>query len=79
MSSFRKNTKMDLLDAVPTIFFSTILRLGLILSALNLISLLMTLVWSVDSTIAVISTLISILITILSLGMLRYKKKNVLE
>lgn len=59
----KERTKMDILGNIPEEFIKVLFRISLILVSLNVISLIMTLIYNTDTTIALLSTIISGVVT----------------
>ncbi|MGL4800451.1 MAG: hypothetical protein ACRCWY_13795 [Cellulosilyticaceae bacterium] len=62
MSRRKKCTKMDILNNIPEEFIKILFKIALTLLALNSISLALTIVYKTDTTIALLSTMISIVV-----------------
>ncbi|MGL5676133.1 MAG: hypothetical protein ACRDDX_06955 [Cellulosilyticaceae bacterium] len=62
MSRRKKCTKMDILNNIPEEFIKILFKIALTLLALNSISLVLTIVYKTDTTIALLSTMISVVV-----------------
>lgn len=76
MSRRKKCSKVDLLNNIPEEFVKIIFRIALVLVVLNVISLSMTFMYNVDSTIALLSTGISVLISAASFVIIKKQNKK---
>lgn len=62
MSRRKKCTKMDILSNIPEEFVKMLFKIALTLLMLNIVSLAMTVVYHTDTTIAMMSTVISFVV-----------------
>lgn len=76
MSQRKHNSKMDILSYIPYHIIALFFKLFVILSILNLISVLFSLFFTKNATIALISFFISSLLVVFSYFILKKKAKD---
>ena len=76
MPSPRKSTKMEILKNIPEELVQVLFRISLVLIALNSISLILTIVYKTHTTIAILSTCISVAIAIGCYAIMKIQCRN---